>query len=280
MEDQRTPPRGYRIPPASPPPPPPGAPPTDSPPNRGFRGWLREHPGAALVAVVLALAGGLAAGFLIGGNQTDEKKRADEAETQLASVENERDGLRARLETAEGQVAELKQRVRRLSARGEVPSFVGQDVSEAEADDAVATYNWKVKTTEQISSEAPGTVLSQSPPEGTSLRAGRSITLVVAKKAPPKPKEWVTIQTLTGADSTKTDEFTIPGGVKARLLYDMPGDTNNVITLYRKPKEYVDLLLNEIGPQNGSTRLYEPGTFYLDVTGRYTIQVQVFKRPQ
>ena len=59
----------------------------------------------------------------------------------------------------------------------------------------------------------------------------------------------------------------------------MPQDGNNAITLYQRPKEYVDLLLNEIGPQQGTTRLYEPGTFYLDVSGAYTIQVQVFKRP-
>ena len=79
----------------------------------------------------------------------------------------------------------------------------------------------------------------------------------MAKKAPPKPKQWTTIQTLTGADSTKTNEFRIPSGFKARLLYDMPQDTNNAITLCRPPH----------------------GTFYLDVSGSYTIQVQLFKRP-
>jgi len=37
----------------------------------------------------------------------------------------------------------------------------------------------------------------------------------------------------------------------------MPQDTNNAITLCRPPH----------------------GTFYLDVSGSYTIQVQLFKRP-
>lgn len=59
----------------------------------------------------------------------------------------------------------------------------------------------------------------------------------------------------------------------------MPQDSNNIITLYKAPKEYTDLLLNEIGPQQGTTRLYEPGTFYLDVSGAYAVQVQAFKRP-
>jgi len=39
------------------------------------------------------------------------------------------------------------------------------------------------------------------------------------------------------------------------------------------------MLLNEIGPQNGTTRLYDSGHFFLDVTGAYTINVQIFKRP-
>ena len=59
----------------------------------------------------------------------------------------------------------------------------------------------------------------------------------MAKKPPPKPKAWVTINTLQGDSSTKTDEFTVPRGAKARLVYSMPGDGNNAITLYKTPKE-------------------------------------------
>jgi hypothetical protein len=122
-------------------------------------------------------------------------------------------------------------------------------------------------------------VIAQSPREGKVLKAGRSITLVVARKAPPKPKQWITIKTLTGDSATKTDEFRVPSGYKARLKYSMPQDSNNAITLYKAPNEYEDLLLNEIGPQSGTTRLYQKGTFYLDVMGAFDIQVQVFKRP-
>jgi hypothetical protein len=102
----------------------------------------------------------------------------------------------------------------------------------------------------------PPTEVSASTPEsqreGTTLKAGRSITLIVAKKAPPKPMQWVTIKTFQGASSTKTPEFTIPDGAKARLLYNLPQDGNNAITLYSPPDEYVDLMLNEIGPQSGA----------------------------
>jgi hypothetical protein len=118
-------------------------------------------------------------------------------------------------------------------------------------------------------------------PAAASCSAGShgSVTLTFAENAPPKPKQWVTIKTLSGASSTKSDEFTIPEGATARLVYDLPQDGNNAITLYQAPDEYVDLLLNEIGPQSGSTRVYQSGTYYLDVMGAYTINVQVFKRP-
>lgn len=39
--------------------------------------------------------------------------------------------------------------------------------------------------------------------------------------------------------SAKGEEFQVPRGAKARLLYDMPQDTNNAITLYKAPKEYI-----------------------------------------
>jgi hypothetical protein len=37
----------------------------------------------------------------------------------------------------------------------------------------------------------------------------------------------------------------------------MPQDSNNAITLYKAPNEYIDLMLNEIGPQSGTTRIYQ-----------------------
>src|SRR3954468_12524376 len=231
MDDQRTPPRGYRIPPPAPPPPP-----AAGQGRGGFLGWIGQHPRGAVAATVLALLIGLAVGLVVGNTQADEQRqRAERADARAADVERERDDQRARLGKAEGQIANLRGRVGKLSAKGDVPSFVGERAADVESDPAVTTYNWKIKTTDQISNRPPGTVLSQSPPEGTTLKAGGSITLVVAKKAPPKPKEWVTIQTLKGAGATKTDEFTLPRGLKARLLYDMPQDSNNIIDLYRPP---------------------------------------------
>jgi hypothetical protein len=236
---------------------------------------VRGHRGGALLAIVTALVIGIAIGLVVAGGNSDEG-----ADAQLARIETERDGLRARLRTAEGRVADLTERVKDLGAQGAVPSFVGKQIAEIEADRSVRLYRWRIRTRDRFSARTPGTVLRQLPPGGTTLRAGRSIALFVAKKAPLRPRRWVTIRTLTGAGVTRTREFTVAGGAGARLVYDMPQNAHNTIVLYRVGQAVGNLLLNVIGPRHGVTRLHEPGRFYLEVTGRYTIRVQVLRRPR
>jgi hypothetical protein len=267
----------------------PDFPPSDlqPPPRSRLFTWVARKPKTAFwTTAVVALFLGVAIGGSGGIDQStldNANSRGDRAEAKTAEVKSQLAAMTNRAENAEGANAQLKDKVATLSAKGEVPALTGMDVDDARADDAVSSYNWRVHTVRKISARTPGTVLAQSPAEGTTLKAGRSITLTVAKKAPPKPKQWVTVKTLSGASSTKTPEFTIPSGSKARLTYAMPEDGNNIIDLYRASSSGddlpEDLLLNEIGPQNGTTRLYDSGTFYLDVTGAYTINVQVFKRP-
>lgn len=271
---------GYPGAPAAPPPPDAPA----GPGGRGLFGWMGRNPKRGFwITALVALAIGIVIGAVGANGQSEidkQKSRAEKAESELSAARDQEDALQTRAHNAEGQVVVLQRRVKRLSANGRVPSFIGDDVFDAENSGVVHSYGWKTDYTEQISNQPVGTILSQSPSAGTTLKYGQKITFVVAKKPPPKPKQWVTVKTLTGAGSTKTDEFTIPSG-KVRLQYNMPEDGNNAIELYRRPREYVDLLLNEIGPQSGSTRLYERGSgYYLDITGSYTIQVQVFKRPQ
>ena len=260
-------------------------PPSPEATRGGLFGWMQRKPKAAFFSTLaVSLLLGLVIGVAAGSQQAEvdrQTERAEAAEAELTSVRSDLDDVEEERDDAEAQVASLQDRVERLTSKGQVPDFTGQDIDDARDEDAVSDYDWNIKAVQQITSEAsPGTVLSQTPKEGTVLKAGRSVTLTVAKKPPPKPPEWVTIKTLSGAGSTKTDEFTVPSGYKARLAYSMPSDGNNAIILYQAPDEYIDLLLNEIGPQSGSTRLYRPGRFYLDVTGSYTINVQVFKRPE
>lgn len=252
-------------------------------PGSGPRAWIRRRPIVALflaAGVGLLLGGGMGAAV---GNQQSDVDSLEAANSKLkAQVATEA----TRADITEGQLKDVQDRadraeakVKKLAAKGEVPDFVGEDQTSVTESDLVGQYDWRVRTSRQASERQPGTVLAQAPRPGTTLKAGRTITITVAKKPPPKPRQWVTIDTFSGASSTKTDEFTVPGGVKARLEYSMPQDGNNAIILYRAPSEYVDLLLNDIGPQQGTTRLYEPGRFYLDVTGAYTINIQVYKRP-
>ena len=259
--------------------------------RRGVYGWVARRPQLAIWLVGLsALFAGTGFGAAVASNPVaaDEasadaarfQAKASDVSGELARVTEERDALKAKVEDLGSRADVAEEAVEKLSAKGEVPDFIGDDVDTARGHDLVSRLDWKIRTVRKVTASAkPGTVIGQRPREGKVLKTGRSITLTVARKPPPKPKQWVTIQTLQGDSSTKTEEFRVPSGAKARLVYDMPQDSNNAITLYKAPKEYVDLLLNEIGPQSGSTRLYERGTFYLDVMGAYNIQVQVFKRP-
>lgn len=258
----------------------------DEPPprHRGLFGWVQRNPKRSFwVTAVVALLVGLGIGAAGGADQSkldaaiaDAGKAAD----RVTTVTHERDALADRLAAATKRADTAEAAIEQLTAKGEVPDFTGDGLDDAKDADVVASLDWKIRTiTRETTSVRPGTVLAQRPREGAVLKSGRSITLTVAKEPPPKPPEWVTIADLQGASATKTDEFTVPRGLKARLVYSMAQDGNNAITLYKAPKEYIDLLLNEIGPQQGTTRLYEPGRFYLDVVGAYSIQIQVFKRP-
>jgi hypothetical protein len=263
------------------------------PPESGRFGrlfaWVSRKPKQAFwVTLGVSVLIGIGIGASTGSGSADADRanpnahsgQLDQARAELATVSRQRDALADQLATSRKRADTAEAAVKKLSAKAEVPDLTGHEASSARANELVEQLGWKVRAVRRTTTAAEaGTVISQSPREGKILKAGRSITLVVARKPPPKPKQWVTLKTLQGASSTKTEEFHVPSGLKARLRYSMPEDGNNAIILYRAPKEYIDLVLNEIGPQQGSTRLYEPGTFYLDVTGSYTIEVQVFKRP-
>jgi len=237
--------------------------------------WVSRKPKTAFW-VVAGVA--FVVGAVLGAAGSSDQDELDKKDARIKSLEGRVASVTGQRNSLEGDLGTARGRVKELSAKGEVPDFTGDSVDSAE--DLAADYKWKLKVSRQVSGTSPGTVIAQQPAEGTTLKAGRSIRLVIAKKAPPKPPQWVTIRTLSGAGGqSKSDEFEIPTG-KVRLLYNMPGEGNNAITLYKAPDEYVDLLVNEIGPQDGQTRVYTAGTYYLDVTGdSYTVQVQHYKRP-
>jgi hypothetical protein len=266
-----------------------------APPERGgLFGKVAARPKAAFWSL---LAIGLLVGIFVGAGAASDGGELDaangraakaggqlEAATgELNQVASERDDLQEQLDELTERAETAEATVKRLTAKAPAPDFTGRDIDGAMEADVVSDLGWNVKTRQKPTDEAkPGTVIGQSVKEGRILKAGGSITLTVAKKPPPKPPEWVTVASFSGTGSKKTDEFTLPRGLKARLSYQFVGDTNAIISMADPGGDVLagDLLLNEIGSRSGTTRIYDPGRWYLDVDGgSWNIQVQVFKRP-
>lgn len=270
------------------------APDAPTPPEGGhpragrIRGALRRRPITwLLVTAAVALLLGAASG------QSGTVAQADLDKSEQANA-----GLTRELRAAEAKARELTQardaasrkadaaiaEARRITAKGKVPDLTGDDVDTARDNSVLDDFEWKVTERRQVSGASPGTVIAQNPAQGATLARGARISLVVAKKAPPKPRQWVTTYSISGAGAKRTDEFRIPSGEKVRVRYTFGGDSNDTLQL-KQPDEgddtFGDLIVNEIGPYTGISRLYgKSGTYYLDVSGgSWDIAVQVFKRP-
>ena len=64
-----------------------------------------------------------------------------------------------------------------------MPDLVGKKQKDAEA--IADQYGWKLTVKKEVSSQAAGTIISQTPIAGTFMRGTASFTIVIAKKAPP-----------------------------------------------------------------------------------------------
>jgi hypothetical protein len=97
------------------------------------------------------------------------------------------DSLHQRLEASAPAQASLSQtitglraRVRKEKARGPIRSFVGHpDVGAVRS--WVESRGWTLRVRHRGSSKPTGTVLSQSPPPGTPMRTGETVTVTVAR---------------------------------------------------------------------------------------------------
>lgn len=230
--------------------------------------WLAWTVVGGTIVVTFALGAG-------GGDSADSADPDRNLRSQLKTAQVDARSAERERDRSYEEIEQLKAELAKATAKGEVPDFTGGTLAEAES--MAATYDWKIRTSKRATEDAePDTVLAQRPKAGKTLKAGRPIRLTLAKKPPPKPKQWLTIAEFS--QPGKTNEFEVPDG-KVRLAYDMPGPDNNAIELYQPPNEYVDLLVNEVGATSGETRMYEPGTYYMNITGGGTIRVQEFKRP-
>lgn len=232
----------------------------------------RTHPRRwAILGLLIAFVTGLLIGVGAGGPASEDTgAKARHLEGSLASA-------RSDLADAREHERELERRLRRATAKGEVPDLVGGSVADAKGAIEAAGVPWRTRVVRRGSSRPRGEVIAQRPRAGTVLRAGEVVTLTAAKPFPPG---WKRIFSASGSGSRKTEPFKIPAGVPVRIRYSFSGGTNAILLL-RKPGDgsQDELLLNEIGNYDATTRVYDrEGEHYLEVEGGYwTATVEAYR---
>lgn len=236
--------------------------------------------------VALALLIGIAAGSTASGTTKlrDDLRFAQEEtndlqldvtrlSSDLKELKSQNDGLVAQVNALEQANAELSIELEAATARRPLPDLSGMIRDEVQA--IADAYGWEVQFREKVSGKPKGTVISQTPLPGKTMRLGASLTVFLAK---PPPPGWKDVKVWSGRGSLNTEEFTLSERFDYRVLYTFSGDTNTIIVLYQRPNEYVDLILNEIGDRSGQTRLYYVGRYYFEIEGgSWTVKLQVYK---
>lgn len=158
--------------------------------------WPRAGWGiAAVIAVVLVFTAAAYGSETSQLNEDLARVNADigRLRTEMSALELDLDDEKVAREAAEGETAEAtaaseaaarksEELRRKLKARRSLPSFIGDMVKDVRA--TASKYGWKLAETKLVSSEPPGTVLSQSPAAGMLMKLGAKVTITVAKKAP------------------------------------------------------------------------------------------------
>jgi outer membrane murein-binding lipoprotein Lpp len=241
--------------------------------------WVRTHVWAS---VVLAALIGVGIGGASSSASSEEDRLTEQNHSLEVQVENLRNDLEAAREdadasqqdysTVQARVTQLEKELQTFKAKRPMPSVVGDSIGDVES--LADQYGWDVQTTEEGSAKPEGTVLSQTPAAGTTMKLGAVVNLVVAQPLPPG---WKDIKVFSGSGDIKTPEVNIPDG-KVRLLYTFSGNSNAQITLYQRPNEFIENYLNEIGDYSASTRVYYSGRYYFEICcGSWTVRLQEFK---
>ena len=209
----------------------------------------------------------------------DQRSRADDLESEMGDLHDEITDVEAELsETVDeaddlrDERDELKHQVAALRSKRPIPNLVGKQ--EGAAEKLESAFGWSLSINKQGSEKSPGTILAQSPSAGTQMKYGATMTVTVAKPLPPG---WKDVKVFSGSGSMNTSTFKLTRQ-KSRIVYSFSGGTNASMVLYEAPRNYTDLLLNEIGTMSGSTRLYYTGTYWLEICcGSWTVRVQEWR---
>jgi len=155
------------------------------------RAWTRTHPALGAGAIgILAFLLGVGAGGSGGADleaslraARDEARAArSDAAAAVAALEDQVSSLEADKEDLVEDKLALQREVRQLNARRELPELVGS--AEGFALKLESRFGWDANVTYRYSTARPGTILSQSPAQGTMMRFGARYTIVVAKALP------------------------------------------------------------------------------------------------
>lgn len=157
----------------------------------------QQHPRWSIaIAIVLALILGYAAHPSDVSASDSLQSQLDSAQAQVAALTTQLSTLRAQLDGAGGtndqltaQIANLQEQLRQAKATQPLPGFLGSQLSDVQA--VAADIGWNLSVKEKESSKPVGTVLSQSPKQGTLMHFGALFTITVAKPLPPKAPNLV-----------------------------------------------------------------------------------------
>jgi cell division protein FtsB len=215
------------------------------------------------------------------GQVTELKKKLELAHSMREEAESIKDKLTEENSRLKEEISRLKEQIKTLTAEVPLPNYIGKNVEEAKSD--IESKGWLATVKEQVSEKSPGTIIGQTPPAGTKMKAGAKVELVVAKKPSPG---WKTILTFSGTSNKRSDIFELTGA-KARLNYTVKGGNWATFSVYvveegrslEKEGGFPEVMTT--GPTSDSTFLVnDPGRYYLDVNSanaRWTITIQEYR---
>lgn len=132
-----------------------------------------------------------------------------------------------------------------------------------EVDDPVASAGSSTTTTVTT---APTTTTLPPPPPTTTTTARPTTT------APRAPRQ---VAAFSGDTGKQTDTFSISSQAKKFVIAWRMTGRGNSITMMRPPKEYEDLVVNDVDPTTDQGTYFEPGTYYFEITTNAAYSITV-----
>lgn len=104
----------------------------------------------------------------------------------VIEMRQENGSLTDNLYSLESQLDRVQSRIEFMQSKRPLPSLAGMSVGRLKG--LADKMDWKVVVAREVSSQPPGTIISQSPAVGATVHEGSTIHIVVAKAPPPPPK--------------------------------------------------------------------------------------------